>query len=223
MCTICRPGECPPQSSSWPQPGHATLARVKLAPVYPVRSARLLLRPLTEADVDDLVEYRSILEISRYVPFQPQSAADVLARINGVWRQQTLEQEDDSITLGAELVESGKVIGDLMVRWLSAEHSCGEIGYVFNPAYSGRGYATETAHAGLHLAFDDLGLHRVIARVDARNLASARLATRLGMRQEAHLLENEWFKGEWTDELDFAMLAQEWPSRKLAGCPACDR
>ena len=73
----------------------------------------------------------------------------------------------------------------------------------------------------LHLAFDDLGLHRVFARVDARNTASARLAARLGMRQEAHLVENEWFKGEWTDELDFALLSREWPSRALDGCPAC--
>jgi RimJ/RimL family protein N-acetyltransferase len=196
---------------------------VKLAPVYPIRSARLLLRPLTAADVDDLVEYRSIPEVCRYVPFGPQSAEDVIARINGVWRQETLDQEDDSITLGAELLDSGKVIGDLMVRWVSAEHSCGEIGYVFSPDYSGLGYAAEAAHAGLHMAFDDFGLHRVIARVDARNSASARLATRLGMRQEGLLRENEWFKGAWTDELDFAMLAQEWPSRKLAGCPACDQ
>lgn len=194
-----------------------------LAPVYPVRSARLLLRPLTNADVDDLVEYRSIPEVCRYVPFEPQSAEDVITRLSGAWRRQTLDQEGDAITLGAELAESGKLIGDLMVRCLSAEHSCGEIGYVFSPAYSGRGYAAEAAHAGLHLAFDHFGLHRVIARVDARNSASARLATRLRMRQEAHLRENEWFKGEWTDELNFAMLAQEWPSAKLAGCPACDR
>ncbi len=196
---------------------------MKLAPVYPVSSARLLLRPLTEADVDDLVEYRSLPEVCRYVPFEPQSADDVIARLNGAWRRQTLDQEGSAITLGAELQDSGKLIGDVMVAWVSAEHSSGEIGYVFNPAYSGRGYAAEAAHAGLHLAFDDFGLHRVIARVDARNSASARLATRLGMRQEAHLRENEWFKGEWTDEFDFAMLAQEWPSRKLAGCPACDR
>lgn len=196
---------------------------MKLAPVYPIRSARLLLRPLTEADVDDLVEYRSIPEVCRYVPFAPQSAEDVIARINGVWRPQALDQEGDAITLGAELLESGKLIGDVMVRWLSAEHRCGEIGYVFSPAYSGRGYAAEAAHASLHFAFDDFGLHRVIARLDARNSASARLATRLGMRQEALLRENEWFKGEWTDEIDFAMLAQEWPSRKLAGCPSCDR
>jgi len=182
-----------------------------------------LLRPLTEADVDDLVEYRSIPEVSRYVPFDPQSAEDVIERINGVWRPQTLDQEGEAITLGAELAESGKLIGDLVVRWLSAEHSLGEIGYVFSPEYSGRGYAAEAAHACLHLAFDDFGLHRVIARLDARNLASARLATRIGMRQEAHLLENEWFKGEWTDEFSFALLDHEWPSRKLAGCPTCDR
>jgi RimJ/RimL family protein N-acetyltransferase len=196
---------------------------VKLAPVYPVRTARLLLRPLTEVDVDDLVEYRSIPEVCRYVPFEPQSAQVLTARMNGAWRQQTLDQEGDSITLGAELMDSGKLIGDVMVHWLSAEHSCGEIGYIFSPAYSGRGYAAEAVHAGLHLALDDLGLHRVIARIDARNSASARLATRLGMRQEAHLRENEWFKGQWTDEIDFAVLAQEWPSQKLTGCPACDR
>ena len=195
---------------------------MNLAPVYPIRSARLLLRPLSEKDVDDLVEYRSIPEVCRYVPFEPQTAEDVIARISGVWGQQTLDKEGDSITLGAELAESGKVIGDVMVRWLSAEHSCGEIGYVISPAFSGRGYAAEAAHAGLHVAFDDLGLHRVIARVDARNTASARLASRLGMRQEAHLRENEWFKGEWTDEIDFGTLAQEWSSRKLAGCPRCD-
>jgi RimJ/RimL family protein N-acetyltransferase len=196
---------------------------VKLAPVYPVRSARLLLRPLTEADVDDLVEYRSLPEVCRYVPFEPQSADDVIARMNSAWRQQTLDQEGSSITLGAELKDSGKLIGDVMLRWLSAEHHCGEIGYVFNPAYAGRGYAAEAAHAGLHLAFDDFGLHRVMARIDARNSASARLAARLGMRQEAYLRENEWFKGEWTDEIDFAILAQEWSRLKLAGCPACDR
>jgi RimJ/RimL family protein N-acetyltransferase len=196
--------------------------RVTLAPVYPVRTARLLLRPLTEADVPDLEEYRSLPEVCRYVPFGPQNAEDLAARLNGAWRHRSLEREGDSITLGAELMNSGKLIGDVMVRWLSAEHSGGEIGYVFSPAISGRGYAGEAAHAGLHLAFEDFGLHRVIARLAARNSASARLAARLGMRQEAHLRENEWFKGEWTDELDFAILAQEWP-QKLAGCPVCER
>lgn len=146
---------------------------------------------------------------------------DVLARLRGQWAGHALAGEGDALVLGAELADAGQLIGDVLPHWVSAEHRCGEIGYVFNPAYAGRGFAAEAAHTVLHLAFDDLGLHRVFARVDARNTASARLAARLGMRQEAHLVENEWFKGEWTDELDFALLSREWPSGALDGCPAC--
>ncbi len=84
------------------------------------------------------------------------------------------------------------------------------LGYVFDPDHHGNGYATEAAAALLRVGFEGLGLHRIIARIDARNSASAAVLRRIGMRQEAHLLENEWFKGEWTDELDFAVLEDEW-------------
>jgi RimJ/RimL family protein N-acetyltransferase len=197
------------------------LRPVTLAPVYPVRSARLLLRPLSAADVEALLAYRSLPEVCRYVPFGPMGHADVMARLSGQWSCHALAQEGDALVLGAELAGTGQLIGDVMLRWVSAEHRCGEIGYVFSPAFAGRGFAGEAAHALLHLAFDELGLHRIFARIDARNTASARLAARLGMRQEAHLVENEWFKGEWTDELDFALLGREWRSTVLSGCPAC--
>ncbi|HEX6682905.1 MAG TPA: GNAT family protein [Candidatus Limnocylindrales bacterium] len=62
----------------------------------------------------------------------------------------------------------------------------------------------------LRLGFEELGLHRIIARIDERNEASARVLRRLGMRQEARLVENEWFKGEWSTEIDFAVLHSEW-------------
>ena len=65
----------------------------------------------------------------------------------------------------------------------------------------------------LRLGFDDFGLHRVIGRIDARNTASARVLERLGMRREAHFLQNEMIKGEWTDEVVFAMLEHEWRAR----------
>ncbi len=194
---------------------------MNLAPVYPVRSARLLLRPLSATDVDALLAYRSLPEVCRYVPFTPMGPEDVLDRLRGPWSCHALTQEGDALVLGAELADTGDLVGDVMLRWISAEHQCGELGYVFNPAHSGRGLATEAVHALLHLAFDDFGLHRVMARLDARNTASARLAARLGLRQEAHLIENEWFKGEWTDELDFALLGREWPPPAAPGCRAC--
>jgi RimJ/RimL family protein N-acetyltransferase len=195
--------------------------QVALAPAYPVRTARLLLRPVSPADVAAVVAYRSRPEVCRYVPFDPMDASDVQARLTGLWSRHTLDQEGQVLVLGAELAASGELIGDLLLRWISAQDECGELGYVFHPAYGGRGYASEAAHAVLHLAFDDLRLHRVIARVDARNTASARLAARLGMRQEARLVENSRFTGEWSDELGFALLAREWPAQALAGCPAC--
>jgi RimJ/RimL family protein N-acetyltransferase len=65
----------------------------------------------------------------------------------------------------------------------------------------------------LRLGFEELGLHRIIARLDERNEPSARLAQRLGMRLEARLVENEFFKGEWSNELDFAMLREEWHAK----------
>jgi RimJ/RimL family protein N-acetyltransferase len=65
----------------------------------------------------------------------------------------------------------------------------------------------------LRLGFEDLGLHRILGRLDARNTASAKLLERLGMRREAHIVENEFVKGEWTDELLYGLLAREWAAR----------
>jgi RimJ/RimL family protein N-acetyltransferase len=191
---------------------------VPLRPSYPVRTARLLLRPLRAADIPDLVAYRSLPEVCRWVPFEPMNAATIASRLRGPWAATTLETEGDVLTLGVAVPDTGEVIGDVMLRWLSAEHSCGEVGYVFHPAFAGQGYATEAAHAVLHLAFDDMALHRVIARIDARNQTSARVVARLGMRQEAHLVENEWFKGEWSDELDYGLLEREWLAQHRDGC-----
>ncbi len=145
-------------------------------------------------------------------------ASIVRERVNGLWQRHSLETEGDALFPGVELTATGELVGDLMLRWVSSEHGCGELGYVFNPKYSGHGYATEAAHRLLHLAFDEFGLHRVIARVDADNEDSARLALRLGMRQEAHLIENEWFKGRWSDELDFAILEHEWRAMRHTNC-----
>jgi len=62
----------------------------------------------------------------------------------------------------------------------------------------------------LDLGFEHLNLHRIVGRLDARNQASARVLEKLGMRREAHFLDNEIVKGEWTSELVYAILRREW-------------
>lgn len=187
---------------------------MRLAPEYPVLTERLALRPLTPADVQPMHAYRSLPEVCRFVPFTPMTPEDIEERIGGIWSNRTIEAEGDALTLGVELAESKRLIGDVVLFLRSAEHRGGEVGWVFNPDSAGQGYATEAAQALLRLAFAELGLHRVIAKLDARNDASARLCERLGMRREAHLLSNESFKGEWSDELDFALLEDEWRAQQ---------
>jgi RimJ/RimL family protein N-acetyltransferase len=183
------------------------------APSFPVPTERLLLRPLQPADVDDVHAYQSLDEVVRYLPYAARTREQVLERLGPPHIRTTLEDENQALLIAVERQADGRVIGDVMLRWASRRHRSGEIGYVFHPSVAGRGYATEAARALLGMGFDGLGLHRIIGRLDARNHASAAVLRRLGMRQEAHLIENEWSDdggGEWTDELDWAVLAAEW-------------
>lgn len=183
---------------------------LELRPTYPIRTQRLRLRPLGLTDLDALLAYRGRADVCRYLPFEPITPELLRVRLTSDLARTELSDEGQALTLGVELADSGALVGDVVLFLRSIEHRGGELGYVFAPEYAGQGYATEAAAAVLALAFDGLGLHRVIARLDARNTSSARLATRLGLRQEAHLVQNERFKGEWSDELVFALLAQEW-------------
>jgi RimJ/RimL family protein N-acetyltransferase len=183
---------------------------MQLHPDYPIVTDRLRLRPLTTGDVDALLAYRGRADVCRYLPFQPMTREIVLGRLGTDLSRTAITQEGQALTLGAELADGGRLIGDLVLFFRSREHAGGELGYVFHPDVAGQGYATEAARAMLDLAFGPFGLHRVVARLDARNDSSAKLAARLGMRQEAHFVRNEIFKGEWSDELVYAVLADEW-------------
>jgi len=180
-----------------------------LRPDYPLRTGRLLLRPLDPVgDVDAVHAYRSLPDVCRYVPFEPGPREELAARLAGA--RSTLDAAGQALWLAAVLAETGELVGDVMLFWHDAIHRSGEVGYVLHPSHEGNGYATEACRALLDLAFGDLGLHRVTGRIDARNHASAAVLRRLGMRQEAHLRQNEWFKGGWSDEIDFAILEDEW-------------
>lgn len=181
---------------------------------HPIRTRRLLLRPLTEADADDVAAYQALPDVVRYLPWPVRSPAE--SREHTVTRAGStrLADDEDGLILAAELVGAdgspGPVIGDLSVFLKCREHAQVAVGWVFHPLWHGRGYATEAATAVLDLAFGELGAHRVFAELDPRNGASAALCRRLGMRLEAHFVENEFFMGEWSDLQVFAILGREW-------------
>jgi len=179
---------------------------------FPLATKRLILRPFVDADLDALFAMQSREDVTRYLDWGPMSrdqARDLLARIK---KLTAIGDKDDGLRLAMVLGASGVVIGDVSLWRTSREHAQGEIGFVLHPDHHGRGFGTEAMGELLRIGFEEVGLHRIVGRCDARNGASAGLMRRLSMRLEAHLRENELIKGEWCDELIFAMLAVEWPA-----------
>lgn len=189
-----------------------------LIPEYPLRTERLTLRPYRPADLADLLDIQSRPEVARYLYWQPRDAAQVRAALAAKLAEGELRRDGTRLSLAVQWDEVGAVVGEVSLLWLSRVHRQGELGYVFNPRYHGRGLATEAAAVMLRLGFDGLGLHRVIGRCDPRNTPSVRVLQRLGMRLEAHLVHSELVKGQWSDELVYAILEHEW----RAG-PVCRR
>ncbi|MFD0361300.1 GNAT family N-acetyltransferase [Nocardia sp. GCM10030253] len=184
-----------------------------LHPEYPIATRRLLLRPATVADIDDIHAYKSQPEVCRYLPYEPMSREDVAERISGVWSRTELTEAGQALNLCVEETTSGRLLGDVVLFWRDAGNRTGEIGYVFSPRAAGHGYATEAAGALLGLGFEGLSLHRITAKVDARNDASTRVLERIGMRREAVHLQDWWSKNEWSDTVVYAMLEHEWRSQ----------
>jgi RimJ/RimL family protein N-acetyltransferase len=183
-----------------------------VSPDWPVETSRLTLRPFVEDDFEAFHAMRSDEEVARYLyqgPLSPAESRDLLERkiAGSSWTS-----EGDWLSAAVVERKSGITVGDLGLRWVSERDRTAEIGFVFDPRHQGKGFATEAARPLLDWAFGTAGLHRVIGRTEARNSASSRVLEKLGMRLEAHLVENEWVKDEWQSELDYAVLDREWSS-----------
>jgi RimJ/RimL family protein N-acetyltransferase len=182
-------------------------------PTFPLRTDRLLLRPFNDADLDALHDMQRREEVVRYLYWGTRSREQMGEMLERIKRLTSFEADGHGIRVAAVLPESGTVVGDISLNRVSREHAQGEIGFVIHPDHQGRGYATEACATLMRLGFEELGLHRITGRADARNVGSVRVMERLGMRREAYFQENEFIKDEWSDEVVYAILAAEWKAR----------
>ena len=180
-----------------------------------LRSPRLLLRQLCRDDAAAIVAYRSRPEVARFQSWESFGRADadqliadqarVVPDTSGTWLQ-----------LALVLAESEAVIGDCGIHFRADDSRQVELGITLDTERQRQGLAAEALGRVLEYVFGRLGKHRASAVTDAANHAAARLFRRLEFRQEAHYLENAWFKGAWGSELVFALLRREWEHRRGA-------
>jgi RimJ/RimL family protein N-acetyltransferase len=176
----------------------------------PLTTSRLVLRRHRLDDLDDIALIFKREDVCRYLYWEPRDRDETLKVLRSrIERSKELE-EKNIINVAIERRDRSGVIGHFMLSWEEKEHRQGDIGGFLHPDVHGQGYAMEIYEALLTLAFDDYHLHRVVGRCDGRNTASIRSLEKSGLREEAHLIENEFVKGEWTDEVIMAIRRSEW-------------
>lgn len=164
---------------------------------------------LTPSDAPALFLYRSDPRITCFQSWQPESVEDVrafLARNSSI----PFGQEDSWQQLAVRFAPTGELIGDLGVHVLADGGHQVEIGFTIAPIQQRRGFGALAVTALLAHLFTVLNKHRVFASVNPRNQASIALLRRVGMRQEAHFRQSLLRKGEWVDDVIFALLRSEW-------------
>lgn len=185
-------------------------ASVQFAPDYPIATTRLLLRPFSRGDVDAVYSYRSRPDVAEYLFDAPMNHDECAEAVRMRTAQIAFTGEGDKIILAVVRKSDGRLVGEVSLIWRSVADLQAEVGYIFHPDAHGQGYATEAARALLAFGFEVMGVHRIYARCDARNRASAAVMRKLGMRQEAHFREHLQVKGRWDEEIICAILDHEW-------------
>ena len=183
-------------------------------PTLPLETEHLILRPYAEDDLTPLHDLFGRADVCRYLMWEPMDLDATRELLGRRVKQTTIAADGDAMLLAVEERATGRMIGEFMLHVTSIESGQGEIGWSLHPDVQGRGLATEGAREVLRTGFETLKLHRIVAGADPRNGASLRVMEKLGMRKEAELMEMAFVKGEWIDEVIYAILAGEWEAAK---------
>lgn len=162
---------------------------------------RLTVRKFTPDDHDDLADILTDVEVTYFEPYE-------------TFTREACVQEAINFSNSNEfyaVVLEEKVIGK--IYFSDKGYGSYEIGYTFNKAYQGNGYASESIKGMMKYAFSTLGVRRIFAEIDTRNSKSIKLVERVGMRKEAEHRELFPRKGEndvYNDFFVYAILKKEF-------------
>lgn len=177
------------------------------------KTGRLRIRQFRTDDFEQYAEYHRNKEVYRYLYQDPPSDEELQMNFSNVLKGQ-LSSDGDSLSLAVVRVSDETVTGEVILKMSNKAALQGEVGYIFNPHFAGNGYAAEAVSTMVDIGFNDIGFNRIFARLDPKNRGSVGVVERLQFRREAHLIQNDLFKGVWGDEYIYAILANEWRSRR---------
>ena len=187
------------------------MTRMSLSPPT-LHTARLRLRPFNDSDADVLFALHANAYVLRYWDAPPWSERLRAERFIMACRE--MAEAGTGTRLAVDRVSDGAFIGWCsLTRW-NPDFRIVSMGYCFDDAAWGHGYATEAARALLQWAFDTLDVNRVQAETDTRNAASARVLEKLGFVREGTLREDCIVNGEVSDSWVYGLIGREWQASR---------
>ena len=178
----------------------------------PIESERLSVRLVVESDLPALLEVNASDEVTALLPYATwTSMADAQAWLG---RMRSIEATGLALQFVVALKSTDRAIGTCLLFRLEEASARAELGYVLGRAFWGKGFMREALEALIGHAFDHMGVRRLEAEIDPRNVSSARLIRRLGFTQEG-LLRQRWVtKGDAKDVEIYGLLRGEWLGRR---------
>ncbi len=173
----------------------------------PLRTTRLTLRPLGEADIPVLYDIHSNPQVMKYWDATLWKSED---RGRALVARDLAQRNRDYLRLGLELTAGGQFLGTCALWHIDTQHRRTEVGYALGAPAWGQGYMQEALTALLDYGFKELDLNRIEADTDPRNVRSARLLERLVFRQEGLFRERCIVEGEVSDSAMFGLLCRDW-------------
>ncbi len=173
-----------------------------------IETDRLFIRKLTMEDAEDMFDYASNDEVTKYVSWDThRTIKDTKNFLSYVMDQYC---QAKVAPLGVELKETGKLIGTVDFVWWKPDHRTAEIGYVISHRYWGKGICTEAAKALIDFGFNQMNLVRIQARCFVENIASAKVMEKCGMKYEGTLRKDLFSKGKHWDIKMYSILRDEY-------------
>ncbi|MPY60987.1 GNAT family N-acetyltransferase [Streptomyces spongiae] len=181
-----------------------------------MRQRSVTLDRITSEDWPAVHAWACRAEACRYQPWGPNAEHETREFVEGAvkaWSDSPQSRFCYVARLGGDAVG----MGELHVR--SDVQRQGEISYIVHPRVWGQGIGTQIARRLLTYGFGELGLHRIHATCDPRNVGSARVLAKLGMTREGHLRHTRLIRDGWRDSLVFSILEEEWRPTGQSSAP----
>ncbi|PFV48949.1 GNAT family N-acetyltransferase [Bacillus cereus] len=166
-----------------------------------IKAERLLIRKFEFKDWEAVHEYTSDSDVMKYIPEGFFTEEDTRNFVNK-------NMGENAKNFPVILIGENILIGHIVFHKYFGEHTY-EIGWVFNPKYFNKGYASEAAQATLKYGFKEMKLHRIIATCQPENTPSYRVIEKIGMRREGYFKKCIPHGNEWWDEYYYAILEEE--------------